>query len=105
MVNMPAPTIYPHLNYDEVAASLPPVISEHSTSPAGDVAKQRTLVVLEDCPSGTQTVRDITVLLKFDKNAIINQLKKEERGFWILTNSRSLHHEEVRLPSIDICPP
>jgi uncharacterized protein YgbK (DUF1537 family) len=55
------------------------------------------LVVLDDDPTGTQTVHDIMVLTTFDKEVLREQLRKREPGFFILTNSRAYAHAEVCL--------
>jgi uncharacterized protein YgbK (DUF1537 family) len=48
------------------------------------------IVVLDDDPTGTQTVYNIPVITCFDEALITETLQLAERGFFILTNSRSL---------------
>jgi uncharacterized protein YgbK (DUF1537 family) len=48
------------------------------------------VVVLDDDPTGTQTVRDIPVLTTWSESALRRELQGEYPGFFILTNSRSL---------------
>lgn len=50
----------------------------------------RTLVVLDDDPTGTQTVYDVPVLTTWETNALIAELDRKPVVFYILTNSRSL---------------
>ena len=50
----------------------------------------RTLVVLDDDPTGTQTVHDIPVLTDWSIPALTAELRNEQSTFFILTNSRSL---------------
>jgi uncharacterized protein YgbK (DUF1537 family) len=48
------------------------------------------IVVLDDDPTGTQTVRDIPVLSSWAVGALEKELSGEFPGFFLLTNSRSL---------------
>lgn len=48
------------------------------------------IVVLDDDPTGTQTVRDIPVLTTWSVDALEKELSGDFPGFFILTNSRSL---------------
>ncbi len=50
----------------------------------------RTCIVIDDDPTGNQTVHDITLLTKWDVETIANQFRKQNPIFFILTNSRSL---------------
>jgi hypothetical protein len=94
---MPSPTSYPHLSYQKVESSLPPTSETDSQSP---LAQTRTLVVLDDDPTGTQTVHDITVLTTYEKDVLAEQLKRKEPGFFVLTNSRAYPDEDARIFSL-----
>jgi uncharacterized protein YgbK (DUF1537 family) len=48
------------------------------------------LVVLDDDPTGTQTVHDIAVVTDWSVETLAAELRAEAPGFYILTNSRSL---------------
>ncbi|MGQ9770384.1 MAG: four-carbon acid sugar kinase family protein [Thermogutta sp.] len=48
------------------------------------------VVVLDDDPTGTQTVYDIPVITKWSVETLRRELVGPEPGFYILTNSRSL---------------
>lgn len=50
----------------------------------------RTLVVLDDDPTGTQTVYDVAVLTTWTVDALTAELAQSPPVFYILTNSRSL---------------
>jgi Sugar-binding N-terminal domain len=50
----------------------------------------RRLIVLDDDPTGCQTVYDINVLLDYSVSSIEEQLKLDDKLFYILTNTRSL---------------
>jgi uncharacterized protein YgbK (DUF1537 family) len=73
-------------------AALPPVwpIDLLPANAAAASASGRTLVVLDDDPTGTQTVRDIAVVTTWDIVALTAELSAAPACFYILTNSRSL---------------
>ena len=51
------------------------------------------IIVLDDDPTGTQTVRDLPVLTHWSKECITNELLSEYPAFFLLTNSRALPEE------------
>ena len=53
-------------------------------------AGDRTLVVLDDDPTGTQTVHDVAVLTEWSVDALSRELARRDPVFFVLTNSRSL---------------
>jgi len=53
-------------------------------------ASKRKIVVLDDDPTGTQTVHNIPVLTEWSVEAIKAELQNDFPAFYILTNSRSL---------------
>jgi uncharacterized protein YgbK (DUF1537 family) len=55
---------------------------------------KRTCVVIDDDPTGSQTVYDIPLLTKWNLETLINEFKKETPTFFLLTNSRSLSQEK-----------
>ena len=73
-------------------AALPPVWPHDvlPTNAAAAAAAGRTLVVLDDDPTGTQTVRDIAVVTAWDVATLTAELSAAPACFYILTNSRSL---------------
>lgn len=54
----------------------------------------RTLVVLDDDPTGTQTVANIPVLTEWSVGSLVQELS-QQKAFYILTNSRSLPEAEA----------
>ncbi len=54
------------------------------------VADTRAVVVLDDDPTGTQTIYDLSVYTVWDVPTLIDALRRDPHGFYILTNSRSL---------------
>ena len=81
--------------FSEAEASLPS--SKFRSQPGSPPSSNPVLVVLDDDPTGTQTVHDITVLTTFECDVFIDQLETNEPGFFILTNSRAYGPEEAEL--------
>lgn len=54
------------------------------------VASEKTLVVLDDDPTGTQTCYDVAVLTSWSISLLVAELKKKPSILFILTNSRSM---------------
>lgn len=61
------------------------------------------LIVLDDDPTGTQTVHDIEVLTEWSVDSLIEQFKKKPKCFFILTNSRALSSDKASALVVDIC--
>ncbi len=53
-------------------------------------ASRRVVVVLDDDPTGTQTVHDVPVLTRWEESLLTRELECAETVLYILTNSRSL---------------
>ncbi|KAJ6760034.1 KETOSE-BISPHOSPHATE ALDOLASE CLASS-II FAMILY PROTEIN [Salix purpurea] len=95
----------PVLKKEVVLQSLPP---EWSLDPIDDIhrlnqSNSKTLVVLDDDPTGTQTVHDIEVLTEWSVESLVEKLRKKPKCFFILTNSRSLSSEKASALIKDIC--
>lgn len=58
-------------------------------------ASERTWVVLDDDPTGIQTVHDIAVYTDWKEETLVEALKNEKGMFYILTNSRGLTFSET----------
>ena len=56
---------------------------------------EKTIVVLDDDPTGTQTCYDVTVLTGWDVGLIQEELEKKPSILFILTNSRSLSEPDA----------
>lgn len=57
---------------------------------------ERTIVVLDDDPTGTQTVRELPVVTNWETETLRRELERQPRMLFILTNSRSLSSEKTR---------
>ena len=62
----------------------------------------RKLVVLDDDPTGTQTVHGIPVLTEWSVNSLAGELQTDSPVFYILTNSRSLPLPQAQALNADI---
>lgn len=83
--------------YNDMVQSLPPV-SEETLLPQIKAALEKsgkTIVVLDDDPTGTQTVHDVLVLTVWDVESIADEIKRGSLLFFILTNSRSMKAAEA----------
>ena len=58
-------------------------------------ANNKKIVVLDDDPTGVQTVHDITVYTGWDKESILDGFNEENNLFYILTNSRGFTVEQT----------
>jgi uncharacterized protein YgbK (DUF1537 family) len=85
------------LKYTETIQSLPPVYREPLTGKNRQLFLDSgiTVIVLDDDPTGTQTISDVPVLTGWDQIDIENMLLADEPLFFILTNSRSLPEKEA----------
>ncbi|PIN24299.1 putative dehydrogenase [Handroanthus impetiginosus] len=93
------------LSKESVLCSLP---SEWPTDPIEDIISLtqknlKTLVVLDDDPTGTQTVHDIDVLTEWSTESLVEQFSRKPKCFFILTNSRSLSSEKASALIKEIC--
>ncbi|MFQ3727453.1 four-carbon acid sugar kinase family protein [Staphylococcus equorum] len=53
------------------------------------------IIVLDDDPTGTQTVKDLPVYTDWSEDLIEDGFKQENHMFYILTNSRALNEQET----------
>lgn len=65
-------------------------------------ANHSKIIVLDDDPTGVQTVHGVTVVTGWDVESIRQGFRTEEKMFFILTNSRSFTAEETRKVHRDI---
>ncbi|WP_320775989.1 four-carbon acid sugar kinase family protein [Streptomyces sp. CRN 30] len=79
----------------EVLGNVPPV---RAVAPADVAARLRTaprLAVLDDDPTGTQTVKDVPVLTTWTVDDLRWALRQDSPAFFVLTNTRSLAPEDA----------
>ncbi|WP_020530465.1 four-carbon acid sugar kinase family protein [Flexithrix dorotheae] len=80
------------MNFTELTEILPKASSKNLLHEINVLNSQlnRSIVVLDDDPTGTQTVYDLPVLTTWEVSAIEAEFVNETPVFYILTNSRSL---------------
>lgn len=83
---------------DELLSKLPPIWPE---CPLASIRREllesgQTLIVLDDDPTGTQTVYDLPVVTCLDRESISQALEDHPPVLFLLTNSRSLTADETR---------
>ncbi|VAI84959.1 unnamed protein product [Triticum turgidum subsp. durum] len=96
----------PMLNKEDVLRSLPvewPEVPMDDLVSSASHDSKKVLVVLDDDPTGTQTVHDIEVLTEWPVEALTEQFLKLPTCFFILTNSRSMTADKAALLVKDIC--
>jgi uncharacterized protein YgbK (DUF1537 family) len=71
-------------------AALPPVRTVPAEQVRRELAGTPTVVVLDDDPTGTQTVRDLPVLTRWSAEDVDWALAQGTPAFFVLTNTRSL---------------
>ena len=83
----------------ETLEQLPPHRGEIRTrlSAALD-SLDRKIVVLDDDPTGVQTVNNVYVYTSWDRETLLNAFQAPEKMFFVLTNSRVLALVEAFLP-------
>jgi uncharacterized protein YgbK (DUF1537 family) len=57
--------------------------------------RARRVVVLDDDPTGTQTVRDVPVLTRWNMADVVWAIDQPTAGFFVLTNTRSLPPDQA----------
>src|SRR5437868_5067457 len=86
------------VTFSELVAGLPSEPSEASLS--GEISQAveesgRKLVVIDDDPTGTQTVHDIELLTTWNTRMLTEALQHAPRLFYLLTNSRSMPESDA----------
>lgn len=90
------------LNKTAAFAALPPLWPDDLLAANRAASAVRTLVVLDDDPTGTQTVRDIPVVTTWDAPTLTAELSAAPACFYILTNSRSLSAADSRALHLEL---
>ena len=60
-------------------------------------------VVIDDDPTGSQTVYDCLLLLKLDCSTLLRGFESKSNLFFILANTRSLSENDAKLTIEEIC--
>ncbi|MEU6226336.1 four-carbon acid sugar kinase family protein [Streptomyces sp. NPDC047042] len=78
-----------------VLEGLPPVHEVSAAEVAARISGGPRLVVLDDDPTGTQTVADVPVLTSWTVDDLRWALRQDSTVFFVLTNTRSLSPEDA----------
>ncbi|MER7480850.1 four-carbon acid sugar kinase family protein [Streptomyces sp. NPDC126510] len=94
---MPLPLHAQTLPVPEAAVleGLPPVREVSAAEVAARISGGPRLVVLDDDPTGTQTVADVPVLTSWTVDDLRWALRQDSAVFFVLTNTRSLSAEDA----------
>lgn len=91
---------------NDVLASFPPVRPADLVLLRDRVRRGRTVVVLDDDPTGTQAVADVPVLSSWSPDDVRWAMRRPVGGFFVLTNTRSLSPADaaaVTREVVDVC--
>ncbi len=77
--------------WSELTAGLPPALEVGSG--LDEIRAGRRLVVLDDDPTGTQSIADLPVLTRWAVDDLRWALQQDTAGFFVLTNTRSMSEE------------
>ncbi len=61
------------------------------------------IIVLDDDPTGSQTVHSCLLLTKWDVETLILGLQEESPIFFVLTNTRALPKDEAEIVTREVC--
>ena len=61
------------------------------------------VIVIDDDPTGSQTVNNCLLLLRWDYSTLVKGFKSKSNLFFILANTRSLSENDAKLRLEDIC--
>ena len=61
------------------------------------------VIVIDDDPTGSQTVNNCLLLLKWDYSTLIKGFKSKSNLFFILANTRSLSENDAKVRLVEIC--
>ncbi len=87
----------------DLFAALPPEWAEDPLPAIRQAVHERgeRVVVLDDDPTGTQTVHDVPVLTRWSVEALRDELAAPSPVFYLLTNSRSLPPAQARTLNVE----
>ena len=67
-----------------------------------NAAAQRWVIVLDDDPTGSQSVHDTPVLTRWTRDDLLWAFDQPGNGFFVLTNTRGLNNDEARATMADV---
>ena len=61
------------------------------------------IIIIDDDPTGSQTVNGCNLILKWDYETLLKGLKSSSNLLFILANTRSLSEKDVKIRLKEIC--
>ncbi|MFW6007156.1 MAG: four-carbon acid sugar kinase family protein [Halanaerobiales bacterium] len=92
-------------NYDKEKSNLPPPVPDKKVNNLWLKTVKRLqpkIIVLDDDPTGVQTVHSVPVYTSWDKDSIKKIMREKSKVVYILTNSRSLNREETKKMHLEL---
>ena len=89
----PAPALSGAISLDQLLADQPPELDVGTN--LDQIQAGRRLVILDDDPTGTQTIADLPVLTSWSVADLQWALRQPTTGFFVLTNTRSLSETDA----------
>ena len=88
----------------DVLSSYPPIQEAEVDKVLAEEIRnnKKKIVVLDDDPTGVQTVHDISVYTNWEKESIAQGFAEENKLFYILTNSRGFTAAQTKKAHIEI---
>jgi uncharacterized protein YgbK (DUF1537 family) len=92
------------MEYSDLISRLPPshFPDVHTALKSFRRKSDHITVVLDDDPTGNQTVQGVPVLLQWDEDLLWEEFRKDQHLLFLLTNSRSLNRDEAATMNHDI---
>ena len=92
------------IRMEDLLSSLPPEWPQDLRPTIRELVRAagNKVVVLDDDPTGTQTVHGICVLTEWSTEVLGNEMEGDDPAFYVLTNSRSLPPGEARSMNLEI---
>ncbi len=91
--NSPSPDFSGPVSLERLLAGRPPVLDVGTS--LDEIRAGRRLVVLDDDPTGTQSIADLPVLTSWSVDDLRWALQQPTSAFFVLTNTRSLAEADV----------
>ncbi|MEL7072267.1 MAG: four-carbon acid sugar kinase family protein [Cyanobacteria bacterium J06581_3] len=88
---------------DNKSAFQPAEQSQERRSPQQTDQEQPKIIVLDDDPTGSQTVHSCLLLLKWDVETLVLGLQDDSPIFFVLTNTRSLSPQAAAAITSEVC--
>ena len=95
----------PQASFSQIYSTLPFLPSEDFRPLIQQEISRRfdVVIVLDDDPTGTQTVHSLPVLTSWDESVLEEEFQRKSRCFYISTNTRSLPKPEVEELILSLC--